>query len=72
MASLKGSDFVLNSIGMHYKCHKINLNCGKSRIDSPRWLKNKEATISPKINYNKSFQYTITVTLNHENIQKEP
>ena len=41
-------------------------------MDSPRWLKNKEATISPKINYNKSFQYTITVTLNHENIQKEP
>ena len=50
LTSLKGSDFDLNSIGMHYKCHKINLNRGKSHIDSPWWLKNKEATISPKIN----------------------
>ena len=40
-------------------------------IDSPNWLKNKKATINP-INkkYNKCFQYTVTVSLNHEEMGK--
>ena len=29
------------------KCHKINLWCGQSYIDSPYWIKNKKATINP-------------------------
>ena len=27
---------------LYYKCHKINLNCGGSYIDSLDWIKNKK------------------------------
>ena len=41
--------FVFDSVGLlHYKCHKISLNRSGSYIDSPKWLKNKKATINPK------------------------
>ena len=52
--------------------HTINLNCGGSHIDSLDWIKNKKATINP-INKkdNKYFQYTVTVTLNYEEIKKD-
>ena len=33
---------------MHYNLHKISLNRGGSYIDSPKWLKNKKATINSK------------------------
>ena len=36
LQSMRGSEFVFNYITfLHYKCHKINLNCGGSYIDSP-------------------------------------
>ena len=38
--SMRGSDFVFDYVHlMYYKCHKINLNCGGSYIDSPDWIK---------------------------------
>ena len=57
---------------LYYKLHKISLNKGGSYIDSPKWLKNKKATINPKNNDDKYFQYAITVTLNHKQIKKDP
>ena len=58
---------------LYYKCHKINLNHDGSYIDSPDWIKNKNATMNP-INKkdNKCFQYAVTVALNHEEIKKDP
>ena len=57
---------------MYYKCHKINPNRGGSYIDSPDCIKNKK-TINPiNKNDNKYFQHAVTVTLNHEQIQKHP
>ena len=56
---------------MYYKLHKISLNRGGSYIDYPKWLKNKKATINPKNNDDKYFQYAITVALNHEQITKD-
>ena len=52
---------------LYYKCHKINLNCGGSYIDSADWIKNKNVTINP-INKkdNKCFQYAVT------EIKKDP
>ena len=41
---------------LHYKFHKISLIQGGSYIDSPKWLKNKGATINAKNNDNKCFQ----------------
>ena len=48
LESMKGSDFVSDYVYLlHYKCHKINSNCGESYLDSPDWIKNDKATISP-------------------------
>ena len=39
---------------------------------SPKWLKNKEATISRKIeNDDSCFQYATTAALNHQNIGRD-
>ena len=71
--SMNGCEFVFDSGDLlHYKLHKISLNCGESYIDSLKWLKNKKVTINPKNNDYKCFQYAITVELNHENIVKDP
>ena len=43
------SNYTFDSVGaLHYKFHKTSLDRGGSYIDSPEWLKNKEATINPK------------------------
>ena len=57
---------------LHYKCPKINPSRGASYIDSPDWIKNKQAAIN-SINkkYNKYIQYAVTVALNHEEIKKD-
>ena len=48
---------------MSYHIHKTNLKRGKSYIKSPEWILNKRATIN---------QYSITVALNHQNIENQP
>ena len=68
---MRGSKFVFDSIDLlNYNLHKISLNRGGSYIDSPKWLKNKKATINPENNYDKSFQYAVTVAINYEQIIK--
>ena len=57
---------------MYYKLHKISLNRGGSYKDSPNWLKNKKATINPKNNDDKWFQYAVAVALNHEQTKSHP
>ena len=78
---MKGSEFVFdckyvehNYVQLlYYKCHKINSNRGGSYTDSPDWIKNKKGTINPINKKNsKSFQYSATVALNHEEIAKNP
>ena len=71
--SMKGSEIVFDSVDLlHYKCYKIILNRGGSYINSPKWQKNKKATISPKNNDNQCFQYSVTNSINHKNIVKDP
>ena len=68
-----GSNFVLESVDLlSYHLHKISLKRGKSYIKSPEWILNKRATINPKNEDNKCFQYSITVALNHQNIESHP
>ena len=70
---MRESEFVFDSVDLlHYDLTKISLNWGGSYIDSPEWLKNKKATINPKNNDNKCFQYAQTVALNCEQIKKNP
>ena len=69
----KGSDFIFESVDLlSYSFHKISLKRGKSYIKSPEWITNKRAPINPKNEDNKCFQYSITVALNHQNIQNHP
>ena len=50
LQSMRGSEFVFDYVQLlYYKCHKINLNCGGSYMDSPDWIKNKKSN-------NKSYQ----------------
>ena len=65
-----GSEFIFDSVDLlYYKIHRISLNRGGSYIDSPKLLKKKKATINPKNNDDKCFQYVVTVALNHVQIK---
>ena len=45
---MKGSEFVFDYIYLlYYKLHKKNSGHGRSYINSPDWIKNKEASINP-------------------------
>ena len=72
--SMRGSEFVYNSVDvLYYNLNKVSLSRGGSYIDSPKWLKNKKATINPQNKKDdKCFQYALTVALNHEQIKNNP
>ena len=54
--SMRGSKFIFDSVDLYHNLQKISLNRkGSSYIDSPKWLKNKKATINPKNNDNNCF-----------------
>ena len=63
--SMRGSELVNVDI-LYYNLNKVSLSRGESYIDSPKWLKNKKATINPKNKDYKCFQYALTVALNYE------
>ena len=70
---MRGSEFAYNSVDTLYDNLKVkgDLSRGGSYIDSPKWLKNKTATINPKNNDDKChFQYALTVALNYEKLKK--
>ena len=71
---MRGREFVFDCANeLHFKLHKVDLNRGRSYINSPMWLKNKKATINPKnMNDNRYFQYDLTVALNYEKIKNHP
>ena len=71
--SMKESAFVFDSVDLlHYHLQKISLNRDRSHIDSPKWLKNKKATINLETNDDKYFQYALTVALIYQDIKKDP
>ena len=46
--SMRGRDFISDCVHLlYYKCHKTDPNRGGSYIDSPDWIKNKKAKITP-------------------------
>ena len=55
--SMEGREFVFASVNLlHFKFHRISLNCSASYIDSPKWLKEKKkSAINPKNNVKKVF-----------------
>ena len=71
---MKGNSYIFERINLlEYHLHKISLNRGSSYIESPKWLKNKKATINPQnTKDNNCFQYAIIAALNHQNINHNP
>ena len=58
--SMKGSEFIFDSVDvLYYDLNKIRLNKAGSYKNSSEWLKNKKATINPKNNDDKCFQYAL-------------
>ena len=81
LQSIRSSEFVLDYVHLlYYKCNEIKLtrwifvlNCGGSYIDSPDWIKNKQAIINPINKKNsKCFQQATIVVLNYEEIKTDP
>ena len=71
--SIKGSESIFDSVDvLHYNLNKISLNHGRLYVDFPKWLKNKKATINPKNNDDKCFQYALTSALYCQNIKNNP
>ena len=57
---------------MDFMLHKTSLKRLGSYIESPEWLKTKEATINPKNEKdNKCFLYALTIALNYGEIKKK-
>ena len=56
---MRGSGFIFDSFQLCYN-------------DSPEWIKNKEATINPKNEDDRCFQYVVTVALNYGDIESHP
>ena len=70
---MRESNFVFDSIQLMYcKYRKINFLLGGSYINSPDWMKKKNAVINPKNTYGKCFQYQGTVALSYEEIKLNP
>ena len=71
---MRGSDFVIDSVDLLYYHVNKTILCrkGKSHVDSPKWLKNKKATINRKNNDNNCFQYASIPALNHKQIKNHP
>ena len=51
------------------KRHKVKFKRGELYINSPVRIKNKNATINPINNNDKSFQYVAAITLSYEDIK---
>ena len=64
---MRGNEFIFDSVDLlYYNLQKTNLNRkGSSYIVSPKWLRNKKATINRKNNDNNCFQYALK--LNYQN-----
>ena len=71
--SIRESEFIFDSIQLiYYKCHKVTFRLGGSYIDCPDWIKKKRATINPKNEDDKCFQYAVTIALNYGEIESHP
>ena len=57
---------------MSYDIHKTSLKRGNSHIKSPEWILNKRATINPKNEDNKCFEYSIVIALHYQQIGSHP
>ena len=73
LARMEGSEYHFERVVLlEYKLHKISLRRSGSYIDSPKWIKNKKATINPKNKNDRCFAYAIIASLNQHKIDNHP
>ena len=70
----RGSEFIFENVdSLYYYFQKIDINRSGSYIETPKWFKNKKATINPKSTVDDNcFQYGITVALDHKDTGSDP
>ena len=67
------SNFVSESVDLlSYNIHKTSLKRGNSYIKFPYWIANKKATINPKNEDDRYFEYSIVVALHQKEIKNHP
>ena len=72
LSRMEGSEYHFERVALlEYKLHKISLRRAGPCIDSPKWIKNKKATINPK-NGDKCFACAAVSALNHHKIDNHP
>ena len=70
---MRGRDFIFDYINLlYYKCHEVNFKRSGSYIYSPDWIKKKKATINPKNEDDKCFQYAAIFALNFDETKEVP
>ena len=73
LSRMEGSKYHFEKVALlEYKFHKISLRRAGSYIDSPKWIKNKKATINPQNKDNSCFNYALVAALNHHKIDNHP
>ena len=72
-SSLKGTNFVFNSVNLSYlQVVKTSLKRGGSYIETPEWIDKKKAIINPKnLNDNKCFAYSIIASALYDEIGRD-
>ena len=67
--TMKSSEFLFYFVdGIFCKFHTTSLNRGRTYIDSPKWMRNKETTKKRKTKNNRCFQHAEAAALNYESI----
>ena len=62
-----GCYLIFNCVNLlHYTCHNTNLKRDRLSVDSPDWVKTKNAVINSVNNDNNFFQNAATVALSHK------
>ena len=70
---MRGIDFIFDYVYLLFdKCHKKDFKLCGSYTDSLDRTRMKKATINPKSDADKCFPYAATVTLNFDEIKKDP
>ena len=68
----RGKEFSADSVEvLYYEFHKIDIIRAESYIISPDWIARKRATINPKNEKDKCFQWSIIAGLNYNIKEKE-
>ena len=69
--SMRGIEFVFNYVeSLNYMFHKVDLKRSGSYTETPDCIKKKKATINVENDDDKYFQYSVTVALNYDEIEK--